>query len=343
MKAAHTDRHKKEAKRLGMVLALVVSDGRFMKRLVFAIALTLLPVSVWAQASGAPPDTAPTTAPGHELTLDLSGYNYVEPGDLRISIHGVKFGGEYSGTFLLNARQHWFTRTNVRAKTGRTDYDGWCAPWLITPDRSSPNGYALNVGDFSTYDDSGNRDWYVEGRALAGNDLVGHRWTWSPETGLGIRHLSNALDGIAGYRTDNYLYLPVGLTARTAVASHNVLTLNVEYDHLIHGWQTTRDSAFGGSAIDATTTAPAFTLDGLTDVSFDQHQGWALRAGAKFEMTRRVSVEPYWIHWQVGDSPDSFETATYTVNGITARQDLGVYEPHNTTDEFGVKFSFRVR
>lgn len=313
-----------------------------MKTLIFATALSLLPLSVWAQASGARTDTAPTTAPSQELTFDLSGYNYVEPGDLRISIHGVKFGGEYTGAFLLNARQHWFTRTNVRAKIGGTNYDGWCAPWLITPDRFSRNGYALDIGEFSTCDDAGNRDWYLEGRGLTGKDFVGHRWTWSPETGVGIRHLSNALDGIAGYRTDNYLYLPVALTARTAVASHNVLAFNVEYDYLIHGWQTTRDSAFGSSAIDATSTAPPFTIDSLTDVSFDQHQGWALRAGAKFDMTRRLSVEPYWIHWQVESSPDSFETATFTVNGITAQQDLGVYEPHNTTDEVGVKFSFRV-
>lgn len=314
-----------------------------MKTLAFITALTLLPSFVSAQTSGAPADTGPATAPSQELTFDLSGYNYVEPGDLRISIHGVKFGGEYTGAFSLNARQHWFLKTNFRGKTGSTNYDGWCAPWLIRPSRSSPNGYALDVGDFSTCDDSGNHDWYVEGRGLTGKDFVGRHWTWSPESGIGVRHLSNALDGIAGYRMDNYLYLPIGLTAKTAIASHNNLSFNIEYDYLIHGWQTTHDSAFGSSAIDATSIAPAFTLNSLTDVSFDQHKGWALRTGAKFDMTRRLSVEPYWIHWTVEDSPDSFETASFTVNGITAQQDLGVYEPHNTTEEVGVKFTVRVK
>ena len=314
-----------------------------MKNLILATALTLFPLFAWAQTSGAPLDLAPTTAPSQELSFDVSGYNYVEPGELKISIQGVKLGGEYTGAFVLDKSRHWFARTNVRAKTGMTNYDGWCAPWLIIPERSSPNGYALDIGDYSTCADSGNRDWYLEGRALTGKDFVGRHWTWSPETGVGLRHLSNALDGIAGYRVDNYLYVPMGLTARTAIATHNVLTFNVEYDFLIHGWQTTRDSAFGSDSVDATATAPAFTINSMTDVSFDQHQGRALRAGAKFEMTRRLSVEPYWIRWNVEDSVDSHDTVTFTVNGISAQENLGFVEPHNTTNELGVKFNFRLR
>jgi len=314
-----------------------------MKTLILFTALTLLPYSVWAQTPGPQPDTAMTTAPSQEVSFDVSGYNYVEPGDRSISIHGVKLGGEYSGAFQLSAQHHWFARTNVAGKTGRTNYDGWCAPWLITPDRTSPNGYALDIGDFSSCGDSGNRDWYVEGRVLTGKDFVGRQWTWSPEAGLGVRHLSNALDGIAGYRMDNYLYVPLGLTTRATVASHNVMTFNVEYDRLIRGWQTTHDSALGGGDFEATPTAPAFTIDSMTDVSFDQHQGWALRAGAKFEMTRHLSVEPYWIRWNVEDSINNAETVTFTVNGLTAREDLGFVEPHNTTNEFGVKFNVRLR
>lgn len=166
-----------------MVLALPVHNGHFMKKLLFVALLALLPGLALAQQLGAQRDTGPTTAPGHELTFDLSGYNYVEPGDLLISIHGVKFGGEYTGAFSLNARQHWFARANVRANTGRTNYDGWCAPWLITPDRSSPNGYALEIGDFSTRNDAGNRDWYTEGRAQVGKDFVGQHWTGRPRAG----------------------------------------------------------------------------------------------------------------------------------------------------------------
>ena len=158
---------------------------------------------------------------------------------------------------------------------------------------------------------------------------------------MGIRHLSNGTTGFAGYRTDDYLYLPVGITARTIVASHNALNFHREYDHLLHGWQRTHDSQLGGGDVPATPTAPAFTTNGFSDISFDQHPGWAPRAGAKYQMTRQWSVEPDCIHWNVSASPVNYETATFTVNGITVRQQLGAYEPLNTTNEFVVKIGLR--
>ena len=118
-----------------MVLALAAE----MKRFVVVGALALLPVRLFAQTSSAQTDAPPTTLAGHQLTFSLGAYDYVEPGDTAISIHGLKFGGEYAGTFLLSARHRWFAQANVRGSIGKTDYDGWCAPWFITPDRSSPN------------------------------------------------------------------------------------------------------------------------------------------------------------------------------------------------------------
>src|SRR5581483_2934838 len=140
--------------------------------------------------------------------------------------------------------------------------------------------------------ESGERDWYLEARALVGKDFFARTWGLSPESGLGFRHLSNGLTGVAGYRTDDYLYLPFGLTARTTVASRRALSFNLEYDRLLHGWQKTRDSQLGGGDIPPTPTAPGFTIDGFTDVSFAQHSGWALRASAKFQAAAHWSVEP---------------------------------------------------
>lgn len=313
-----------------------------MKRFLVAAALTLSPLHLFAQTSGVQADAPPTTSPGHELSFIVDGYDYVEPGDTRISIHGLKFGGEYAGTFLPLARAHWFVQGNVRANVGRTDYDGWCAPWFIRPDPRSPNGYFLDLGDYSPCTDDGNQDWYFEGRALSGKDFVGQRWTWSPQAGLGIRHLSNGLDEITGFRVDDYLYLPAGITARTAIAPHRVLSLNFEYDHLLHGWQNTRDSALGGGDLPATPIAPAFTINGFTDVSFDQQHGFGMRASAKYEINR-WSLEPYWIYWNVDDSLRSDEEVTFTVRGISAIETFGAVEPQNTTNEFGVKFSVRFR
>ena len=126
------------------------------------------------------------------------------------------------------------------------------------PESTSPNGYALDVGDPSPCSESGDNDWYLEARGLAGKDLIGQQWAWSPYTGLALRHLSNGTTGTPGYRTDDYLYLPLGMTARSNVASAAALSLNLEFDVLLHGWQKTRDSELGGGFVPATSIAPTW-------------------------------------------------------------------------------------
>lgn len=294
-----------------------------------------------AQLQGAAADDSLATPTGHEVNVSVGGYRYSEPGAQNISIHGAKIGGGYTGTFSLDERQHWFTQADVRGIAGNATYDGWCSPFLIVPSKASPNGYDLGLGDASPCSEGRDKDGYVEARARVGKDFIGHRWGWSPDIGLGVRRLSNGTTGVTGYRTDTYLYLPLRLTARTRGASHGALTFNVEYDRLLRGWQTTRDSKLGGGDIPATTTAPAFTIDGFSDVSFAQHGGRALRAGATYPLTRHWSVEPSYIRWKVSDSPVSDETATFTVNGVTAQEQLGAYEPVNATNEFDVKLGFR--
>jgi hypothetical protein len=304
---------------------------------VAAMATTVLPSPVFGQT---PSDGALATPTGQEVNVSVSHYTYVEPSALNISIHGPKFGGEYRGTLPLNRNRHWFAQADVRGTIGRAAYDGWCAPWLITPNSASPNGYALDLGGYSPCNETGDRDWYVEARGLVGKDLIGGKWGLSPFAGLGVRHLSNGTTGAPGFRTDNYLYPPLGVTARTTVASNRALSVTVEFDPLIRGWQQTRESKLGGGDVPATATAPAFTIEGLSDVSFAQHSGWALRASAQYPVTRALSIEPYYIHWRVGDSPVNDTTATFTVNGVTASEQLGFYEPFNTTNEFGVKVGF---
>jgi hypothetical protein len=322
-----------------------------MKALLFACVVALISSPAFAQtparvstpsaqSSGAAAVDAVATPTGHEVNVSVGSYTYREPGDQAISIHGPKIGGGYTGTMSLSKRQHWFAQADARGTVGNTSYDGWCSPFLITPDSASPNGYDLDVGDASACNESGEKDWYVEARALFGKDFLVGKWGLSPDTGLGFRHLSNGLTGLSGYRTDNYLYVPFGLTARTRVASHNALSFNVEYDRLLHGWQTTRDSDLGGGDIPATPIAPAFTIDSFTDISFDQHDGWALRASAAYQVTRHWSVEPSYIHWNVSSSPVNYETAAFTVNGVTAQEQVGAFEPLNSTNEFFVKLGF---
>jgi hypothetical protein len=307
-----------------------------MKILFLAGIAALISSPAFAQADG-----SLATPIGHDVNASLSHYSYIEPGVQSISIRGVKVGGEYTGTLPLNKRRHWFAQANLRGTIGNATYTGWCSPFLITPNNASPNGYALDLGSASPCSETGDKDWYLEARALVGKDLIGRAWAWSPYGGLGVRHLSNGTTGTAGYRTDEYLYLPVGITARTRVASHGALSLNLEFDRLLHGWQKTRGSELGGGDVPATTTAPAFTIDGFTDVSFSQSGGWALRTSGKYQVARHWSLEPYYVHWNVSASPANDQTVTFTVNHVTARERLGFYEPLNTTDEFGVKLGFR--
>ncbi len=291
-----------------------------------------------AQPRGtAPVDVGLATPTGHDVNFTLNRYTYQEPGDTSISIHGPKFGGEYTGTLSINERRHWFAQANVRGVFGTATYDGWCSPFLIRPNSASPNGYELDLGDPSPCSESGDRDWYVETRGLVGKDFIAREWALSPYAGLGLRYLSNGTTGTPGYRTDDYLYVPLGMTARTRVASHSALTFQLEYDRLIRGWQNTHQSALGGGDVPATATAPAFTINGFTDFSFVQHSGWALRASGKYQISTRWSVEPYYIHWNVSPSPVSYDTVTFTVNNITVREQFGAYEPLNKTHEFGVK------
>jgi hypothetical protein len=324
------------------------------KDFLFAAVIALIPCGALAQtrfdptavttaqphAATASADPSLVTAPGQELNIGAGSYTYKEPGALSISIHGPKIAAGYTGTVSLNKRKHWFAEADVHGIAGNVTYDGWCSPYLITPDNTSPNGYALDLGDPSPCSESGDRDWYLETRGLVGKDFVVRNWGVSPDTGLGFRHLSNGTSGVPKFRTDNYLYLPFGLTARTRVASHSVLSFNLEYDLLLHGWQTTRDSQLGGGVIPATPIAPAFTIEGFTDISFDQHGGYALRASGTYQVNRRWSVEPAYIYWNVDASPVNYQTATFTVHSVTVDEQFGAYEPLNNTHEFVVKLGF---
>jgi hypothetical protein len=308
-----------------------------LNRLLLLGSLVMLTTPAMAQTSSVPGDAAVATPSGSVVSAGVASYTYREPGDQAISIHGPKFVADYTGTASLSERRHWFVQASARAALGSATYDGWCSPFFIAPDRASPNGYRLGIGDPSPCGESGDADWYVEGRALAGTDLIRGRWGWSPYGGMGLRHLSNGTTGVAGYRTDDYLYLPIGVTARTEVTSRRALSLTLEVDALLHGWQRTRDSALGGGEVPATTTAPAFTIDGFTDIAFAQSRGWALRASASYPVATHWSVAPYFVRWDVRASPVEVETVTFTVNGITAREPLGFYEPDNSTSEFGVR------
>lgn len=309
--------------------------------------LALAGLMAFASSGAFAQTQASTTTPilatrlGHEINISLQHYNYTEPDDVDISIHGPKFGAEYTGTFALSQRSRWFAQINVRGTGAVARYDGWCRPYQITPSSTSANGYRLTFGERAQCSETGDADFYVDGRALIGKDLIGSTWAFTPFAGIGLRHLANGVTGNFNYRTDEYAYVPVGMTVRLAPSAAHVLGITVEYDHLIRGWQKTRQSLLGGGTVPATSTTPAFTISDFTDMSFDQHTGKAFRASASYQVSRRWSIEPYFTRWRVEDSPVFQGSVALTVNAITVRQSLGFYEPHNFTNEAGVKIGLR--
>ena len=114
------------------------------------------------------------------MNASVSGYTYTEPGAQSISIHGVKVGGEYTATLSLSKSRHWFAQADARGTIGDVTYAGWCSPYLISPNPGSPNGYELDFGDALPCSETGDLDWYLEARVLAGKDLIGQAWAWSP-------------------------------------------------------------------------------------------------------------------------------------------------------------------
>jgi hypothetical protein len=308
-----------------------------MTRSVALAGLMALTSSIALAQTPLPPAPPLATRLGHELNVSAQHYNYTEPPPVDISIHGPKFGGEYTGTFALGQRQRWFAQLNVRGTGAIARYDGNCRPWLIVPSSTSPNGYRLTLGTTSPCSETGDADWFAEGRALVGKDFSGRAVGVSPFVGIGIRHLSNGTTGNFNFRTDEYLYVPIGMTLRTAAVPNHTLAFSVEYDQLLRGWQHTNESLLTGGTVPATSTTPAFSIGDFADLAFEQHRGWALRASATYQINRAWSVEPYYVRWRIDSSPFADGSVAYTVNGITARQTFTYYEPLNYTNEAGVK------
>src|SRR5919112_799310 len=74
-------------------------------------------------AARAEPDASVGTRTGHEVTVGIGGYTYIEPGDLRISIQGPKLALEYTGTWLLNEQRRWFVESGLHVGGGTAAYD----------------------------------------------------------------------------------------------------------------------------------------------------------------------------------------------------------------------------
>jgi hypothetical protein len=192
-----------------------------------------------ALAQGNPPPTPPqpklvpipstlplTTRAGLNIGVQGSHYEYNES----IGVHetGYKIGFLGSGTATFGDKM--FATVDFRYALGQVDY-------------SSGSGKLGGVPD---------NLWEIRG-------IIGRDFTYrdlydvSPYVGFGYRNLYDDLRGTTdlgahGYqRTNNRMYIPLGVTPRVRIDGDSRLAMNIEYDFLIHGEQESdlSDAGFG--------------------------------------------------------------------------------------------------
>jgi hypothetical protein len=243
------------------------------------------------------------TLPGPVIGLQFSDYRYEEhSGDPSTDFArelgpkgGLTFA--YTGTFPGD----YFITGDLRGAYGVNDYHG----------TGSANGIP---------------DWLFELRLLGGTDFVFENAFWNttdfdltPYAGLGFRMLYNNFAEVSGGydRYSHYLYIPVGLTPRFRLTEKSRLSVNMEYDHLLYGWQES-DLSDGGT--------------GEPDLINPQSNGYGLRGSVMWEWPH-WSFGPFIDYWNIGHSNSTCSAGTvFVVCGD---------EPSNQTLEGGMQVNYR--
>jgi hypothetical protein len=263
---------------------------------ILAGAALLLAISSAALAQTATQPNPLATRPGWELGAQAARYRYLEPDFAKLS--GNRVGIVAAGTAVSAAGV--FSRLEFRESYGRLKYEG-----SGTKDRVP--------------------DWILEARVVAGMDWVGRSVSLSPYLGLGYRYLYNDLrgktsTGANGYRREsNYIYAPVGLTARFRLGDRWVLAPMLEGEVFTRGRQASKLSDAGPGVMDATN---------------EQKGGRGHRASLMLE--KDDWAVGLWTHyWHIDDS--DLQCVTAVVNGVC----LAGREPENYTREYGLELRYR--
>ncbi|MBF0595375.1 MAG: hypothetical protein HQL22_10485, partial [Candidatus Omnitrophica bacterium] len=176
---------------------------------------------------------------------------------------------------------------------------------------------------------SGIHDGVFELRGLmAKNFKINDSSAAIPYLGLGYRYLNDGFEKYTpgGYnRESRYIYLPVGGDLRTHVGDGWGLSMNLEYDKLLSGEQTSHlEDVYSN-------------VDPLVNT---QREGFGVRGSVKVskDINTRLSVfaEPFVRYWNIENS----DIKPVTVNGsvvCSSSECLYGYEPSNVTTEAGIR------
>jgi hypothetical protein len=260
-----------------------------------AIFLAATPATFAQTTSGPHPLS---TRPGWELGVQGSHYDYREPDFAHLE--GNRLGIVADRTWTNDSGL--FGKLDYRTSYGRLKYD------------SNGTGSKDQIPDL-----------VFELRALAGLDWVGGSASLSPFLGLGYRYLINdsrgyTSTGAKGYRRySNYLYAPIGLTARLHLGGGWVLAPTLEEDVFLHGTQVSKLSDVGV---------------GLTDVTNTQDKGRGHRASLMLEKDN-WTFGAWTQYWHINDSDVRCVTPVVNNSCLTGK------EPENYTRESGLELRYR--
>jgi hypothetical protein len=270
-----------------------------------------------------------------EFGTDSYGYRYAEP-NLNVHDTGYFYGLFSSYTHRIRENQQIASWKDLFGKGNTIN--------MFRLEGRFGYGYVDYSGS-GTWDNI--RDYVVEGRILAGQDIpVSDSALFTPYVGYGYRYLNDnfssvpdrVLDGqnyYSGYdRESSYSYVPLGVESRFLLPSQWSLGLTLEYDFFIGGKQVSHleDQQFGG------------VYPGYDPLTNDQEDGMGMRASFRIQKdSGRFSlfVEPFVRYWHIKDSKIEF----VTINGQLVPAGGGLYEagqePDNNTTEYGIKAGAR--
>ena len=259
----------------------------------FMSAAILIGISPVVQAQTIAPADGLATRPGWEIGAQLSNYTYKEP-SVDVKIWGGRAG--VTGAYTSAGVEGWFVKIDGRYSYGSLKYEG--------------SGTADSVPDS-----------ILEARLVFGKDYLPRSGVaLSPFAGIGYRYLYNDLrgessTGAIGYRRySNYVYAPVGLTARFHVNGQWVIAPTAEYDYFIQGRQVSKLTDTGL---------------GFDDATNKQDKGYGYRLAIMAEHGS-WAFGPWMNYWSIKDS-----------DIVPIGFGFGGQEPKNETREYGLDVKYR--
>jgi hypothetical protein len=224
-------------------------------------------------------------------------------------MNATNLGIEYLGTYAFN--NNWFLLGQFDYNNGRVQYSG-------------------------TGTQSGIPQYYYNLKAGLGYDFVYKDFVLSPYAGLGYRYLSQQWGGTQtstgayGYdRQSTYYYIPIGLIQRFAVSQKGKIETTLEYDYFISGNQFSGLSDLNG-------TRGGSSYSGIPNFNNQQNSGYGVNLSVMYQQDS-WAIGPYYKYWNIQQSQTN--TATITRDGSSSA--YNVWEPANTTVEFGLKLADR--